>query len=542
MYRYYQRPVPATLEQVLAACPLHLRSINSKRSARRLILHYCDSSSLLSLRLVSRNIALWTSREEARYFNDIHVTLHLTEDSRITPASWEALERVGKLARRVIFTFVVKSGAKKIKFEKGPARLATLNPLPREVRFDTRGRPSIIQPLAPILGGVFRDFDVTDEEPDGLFKRVFDLTPNMQTLCIRDQVVWEDTRPEEMEEEWGRTLVDEALIYLRCQFEDSLLARAEELNRLEELNQYEQVAQIEERTRLRKQAILKKLTWLEEPLLDRLENQCQLNLVAQSEELARIKNEAQARNLVRLDELIRLEESVLAGREEIARFKEQARFPKLLEMQVGSPLALWHFRTFPGYGNGGDPLRGARLWGTIKTLKITFPAVIPGRSPGRKRIVKKGVYDFLAEFSQRIETLAIGFTKVQRRKSSRTSATIVNGDNPLVYDLDPEFGGGGETTFYPVLKKLGLKNMHLKWHGGLKEFFIERAPNCVDVVLVNCTFVSDNDCMGFYGLFELQNAQRLGNPGVPLVLTRKLRLPDARGFRIPQRPVRGIQF
>lgn len=511
-----------SFERVMWSCPVHPHGTNSKRNARRSILQHCDTESLLALRLVSRNMCEWAKREESRCFRDIRLTLRLTEESPIAPGNWDALQRIGHLGQRVIFTLVVTSRDKMLEFEdNGAARTPTLNPLPNERRWDSRGKYSLIELPVPVLGGVFSALDVGEDEPDGLFKRVLDLTPNMQSLCIRDQVLWEGAPRAEIGADWGRTLVDEALIYLRCQLEESLSARFVELDRLGQLCRHEEASRRRELAELEALAALEELSLLEECLVAEFGKLPGLDPAAQSERLACIKEEANRNKLTRLDRLFQLEESLMAQRGEVARLKAQVRLPKLLEMQVGSPLALWHFRTSAGYGNGGGQVPGAGTWATIKTLNITLPTITPGLTRGRKRTVKKAVYTFLAEFAETVETLAIGFAIPP---SGRAPATAETG-NPLVYDLDPEFGGGGEIAMYPALKKLGLKNMRLAWEGGLKEFLTERAPACVDLVLVGCGFASQQACKGLYGLFELQNAEKLCHAGVPLLLTRKLRLP-----------------
>lgn len=513
--------MPASFEQVMESCPLHPLSKNSKRAARRSILYYCDLKSLLALRLVSRAIGEWTSREESRYFHDIRITLNLAEESTLTRSSWGALERIGHLCQRVVFTLVAtEEWRNKIEFENCHESVPTLNPLPNEKLFDEKGIFSLVELPVPILGGIFETFNVHEHEPHGLFKRVLDLTPNMQSLCIRDHAVWENTSRAEVDADWGRTLIDEALIYLRCQLEESIRSRFEELDLLKGFYQLEKESRIRELAELETLVELKQLTRLEEWLVIEFMDLSRLEPSVKSVKLAHIKEVARENRVSRLDRLFLLEESLTAQREEVIRLKKQTRLPKTLEMQLGSPLALWHFRTCLGYGNGGGPLPGAATWSTIKALHVTLPAVTPGLTPGRKRVVKKGVYNFLTEFAQTVETLCIGFAVTPGRKP-HVAAEM---ENPLVYDLDPEFGGGGETAFYPALTRLVLKNMCIKWKGSLEEFFTTRAPNCVDVVLMGCGFESDKACRGFYKLFELQNPQRLRNPGVPLMLTRKLKL------------------
>lgn len=511
----------ASFERVMESCPLHPLSKNSKRAARRSILYYCDLKSLLALRLVSRAIGEWTSREESRYFHDIRITLNLTEDCTITKSDWSALGRIGYICQRVVFTLVAtEEWRNKIEFKNCDESAPTLNPLPNEKQFNDKGVPSLVEPPVPILGGVFEAFNVHEDEPHGLFKRVLDLTPNMQSLCIRDHAVWENASRAEVDSDWGRTLVDEALIYLRCQLEESIRSRFEELDLLKGFYHLEKESRIRELTELETLVELKQLSRLEEWLVVQFMGLSGLELSVKSVKLAHIKEVARENRVSRLNQLFLLEESLIAQREEVIRLKRQTQLPKSLEMQLGSPLALWHFRTCLGYGNGGGSLPGAATWSTIKALHVTLPAVTPGLTPGRKRIVKKGVYNFLAEFAETVETLCIGFAVTPGRKP-HVAAEM---ENPLVYDLDPEFGGGGETAFYPALTRLVLKNMCIKWKGRLEEFFKTRAPNCVDVVLMGCGFESDKACRGLYKLFELQNPQRLRNPGVPLMLTRKLKL------------------
>lgn len=514
----------SSFERIMDSCPLHPLSKNSKRAARRSILYYCDLKSLLALRLVSRAVGEWTSREESRYFHDIRITLNLAEKNSITSSNWNALQRIGHLGQRVIFTLIATDEwKKKIEFSNRHERAPTLNPLPNEWRYNASGKFSPVEQPVPILGGVFDAFNVHNHEPHGLFKRVLDRVPNMQSLCVRDRGVWEDTSCMEVDANWGRTLVDEALIYLRCQLEESIQSRFEDLEQIEGFYQLEKVSRTRELAELETLVALNQLTRLEEWLVAQLEGLSRLKLLAKSVKLARIKEVARENKVTRFDQLFMLEESLTARYEEVAQLRKQTRFPKSLEMQVGSPLALWHFRTCLGYGNGGGSLPGTGTWNTIKALHITLPAVTPGLTPARKRIVKKGVYSFLAEFAETVETLGIGFAITPGRKPS----TAAEMGNPLVYDLDPEFGGGGETTLYPALTRLVLKNMCIRWKGSLEEFFTARAPNCVDVVLMGCGFESDQECRGLYKLFELQNPQRLRNPSVPLMLTRKLRLSSA---------------
>lgn len=498
---------------VMGGCPLHPLSRNSKRAARRSILYHCDLKSLLALRLVSKAVGGWTSREESRYFHDIRITLNLAEDCSIALADWRALQKIGHLGQRVIFTFVSKKGEQGIESNRYSERPATLNPLPDERLFGSSHRDlSLVEHQAPVLTGIFKEFGVGKDWSCGLFKRVLDLTPNMQSLCIRDGAVWEEA----VEEDWGRTLVDEALIYLRRQLEESLLSRAEKLDRVQDFHRLEKVRRVREVSKLETMAALEQLTQLEEWAVAQFRGLSRLDFPAKSKMLARIKGIAQENNLTRLDQLFRLEESLIAQRNEVARLTEQMQLPKLLEMQVGSPLGLWHFRTCLGYGNGGGSLLGTGTWSTIKTLNITLPTVTPGGTPGRRRTVKKGVYGFLAEFANTVETLGIGLATAGGESPERV--------NPLVYDLDPEFGGGGEKAVYLVLKRLILKNMYLGWEGSLKELFTKRAPDCVDLVLVNCTFENDQACKDLYEMFELQNPQRLRNPNVPFVLAKKLAL------------------
>lgn len=512
MERYQTKVMRPSLMRVMGGCPLHPISRNSKRAARRSILYYCDLKSLLALRLVSKAVGEWTSREESRYFRDIRITLNLAEDCSITLADWRALQKIGHLCQRVIFTFVSKRGERGIEFSRYSEKRPTLNPLPDERLFSSHKNLSLVDFQAPILPGIFKEFGVNKDQPCGLFKRVLDLTPNMETLCIRDGAVWEEA----MEEDWGRTLVDEALIYLRCQLEESLLSRAEKLDRVRDFHRLEKVRRVREVSKLETIGALEQLTQLEEWVVTQFRGLSRLDLPAKSEMLARIKGIAKENKLTRLDQLFRLEESLMAQRDEVARLTKQAQLPKLLEMQVGSPLGLWHFRTCLGYGNGGGSLLGTGTWGTTKTLNITLPTVTPGGTPGRRRTVKKGVYGFLAEFANTVETLGIGLATAGSKSPERV--------NPLVYDLDPEFGGGGEAAIYSALRRLVLKNMFLGWEGSLKELFTKRAPSCVDLVLVGCTFESDQACKDLYEMFELQNPQRLRNPNVPFVLARKLAL------------------
>lgn len=635
-----------SLRKIMEADPLHEKSTNSKRAARRLILHYCDTQSLLALRLVSKDFKIWTKTEERRYFRDIRITLNLTGDFHI-PYNWETLGQPGKIAERIIFTFVVNGAGRRIEFKQrheseggNVERYSTLNPLPKEGHFDTCGQFSLIEPSIPILGGVFQDFD------DNLFKRILDMTPNVRSLCIRDCV---ERRPE-MDTDWGRTLVDEALIYLRCQLEDLLLDRLEDHSRLEEVARYMEVDRLKEVAQLVESPIThldemirlaaklrlnelfqlkqrvgltespfmrpkvpeitqpkrllarpKLLNWLREmaeitgspsarlkelallvespPALFeenlRIAEMLRLEEKNRLEELflttestsARLKLQARAERLALLEEslpgrlelLAQLEELAIlaentedrrglrykleryeglltAPPEDLARFAGslegrlslRARLAKLarplelrlLEMQVSSPLALWHFRTFPGYGNGGNSLQGVGVWATIKTLNITLPDKTPGNTPGRRRTVKKAVYDFLAAFSKQVETLGIGF------RSNAVGETT--SENPLTYDSDPEFGGGGEKTMYPALKKLRLANMRLIWAGGMREFLTERAPNCINVELSGVRFAKKDDWHQLYQMFTLESPEKKTRA---LVLVRKLELLSMHGFK-----------
>lgn len=508
----YQKVMDPSLMRVMRACPLHPLSRNSKRAARRSILYYCDLKSLLALRLVSKAIGEWTSGEESRYFHDIRITLNLAEDCSIALADWRALQRIGHLSQRVIFTFVSKRGERGIEFNGCSERPPTLNPLPDERLFGSHGDLSLAENQAPMLRGISKESGVGKGERCGLFKRVLDLTPNMQSLCIRDGAVWEEA----VEEDWGRTLVDEALIHLRRQLEGSLLSRIERLDRVRDFHRLEKVRRVREVSKLETMAALEQLTQLEEWVIAQFRGLSRLDFPAKSKMLARIKGVANENGLTRLDQLFRLEESLMAQRGEVARLTEQTQLPKLLEMQVGSPLGLWHFRTCLGYGGS---LLGTGTWSAIRTLNITLPTVTPGGTPGRRRTVKKGVYGFLAEFAATVETLGIGLATAASKSPERV--------NPLVYDLDPEFGGGGEPAAFPALRRLVLKNMHLGWEGSLRELLTQRAPCCVDLVLVGCTFENDRACRDLYGLFELQNPQRLRNPNVPFVLARRIALRPA---------------
>lgn len=501
-----------SLTQILHACPLHPLSSNSKRAARRSLLAHCDLPSLLALRLVSRSISASTRREETRYFHALRLTLDLrSASSGITPDAWAALARIGHLARRVIITF--RSGGARVGFSPENERSPTLNPLPHERRFNSARRFAPVEQQTPLLAGVFGEFEVRADQPCGLFKRVLDLTPNMHSLCIRDGAVWADVDGTDADADadagWGRTLADEALIFLRCQLEESLLSRVEALDSLCDLHRLEKVRRVREISTLETLAARDHLSRLEHSIVVQIGGLSRLDAAARCAKLTQLRALARDNNLSRLSRLFQLEDSLLSQRAEVARLTAHTQLPKLLELQLGSPLALWHFRGSLPYGSNSS---GA--WRSVHTLNITLPCATPGGSPSRKRTVKKGIYSFLSEFARTVESLGLGLASTP----STPERTI-----PLVYDLDRDFGAG-EATAYPALRRLVLKNMYLAWNGSLRELLVARAPGCVELVLVGCTWESEDACRELYELFELQNPQRLRNRNVPFVLMRKLAL------------------
>lgn len=502
----------ASLTQILHSCPLHPLSSNSKRAARRSLLAHCDLPSLLALRLVSRCISASTRREETRYFQALRLTLDLrSPSSGITLGAWAALSRIGHLARRVIITF--SSGGAQVGFSPENERSPTLNPLPHERRFNSTRRFAPVEQQTPLLAGVFSELEVRADQPCGLFKRVLDLTPNMHSLCIRDGAVWADADDADSDSDagWGRTLVDEALIFLRCQLEESLLSRAEALDCLKDLHRLEKVRRVREISNLETLAARDQLSRLEQSVLVQVGGLSRLDTAARSTKLAHLRLLANDNNLSRLSRLFQLEDSLLSQCAEVARLTAHTQLPKLLELQLGSPLALWHFRASLPYGNGSS---STNFWRSVQTLNITLPCTTPGGSPSRRRTVKKGIYNFLSEFSSTVESLGLGLA---------TTPPTPERTNPLVYDLDPAFGAGaGEAAAYPALRRLVLKNMYLAWAGSLRELLLTRAPGCVELVLVGCTWESEDACRQLYELFELQNPQRLRNRNVPFVLMRKL--------------------
>lgn len=499
----------ASLTQILHSCALHPLSRNSKRAARRSLLAHCDLPSLLALRLVSRCISASTRREETRYFHALRLTLDLrSASSGITPGAWAALARIGHLARRVIVTF--RSGGAQVGFSPENERSPTLNPLPHERRFNSARRFAPVEQQTPLLAGVFGELEVRADQPCGLFKRVLDLTPNMHSLCIRDGAVWADA--DDADAGWGRTLADEALIFLRCQLEESLLSRAEALDCLRDLHRLEKVCRVREISTLETLAARDQLSRLEQSVVVQVGGLSRLDAAARCAKLAQLRALARDNNLSRLSRLFQLEDSLLSQRAEVARLTAHTQLPKLLELQLGSPLALWHFRGSLPYGSSSS---GGSAWRSVHTLNITLPRTTPGGNPSRKRTVKKGIYSFLSEFAPTIESLGLGLA---------TTPATPERTNPLVYDLDPDFGAG-EATAYPALRRLVLKNMFLAWDGSLRELLVARAPGCVELVLVGCTWESEDACRALYELFELQNPQRLRNRNVPFVLVRKLVLP-----------------
>jgi len=381
----------------------------SPRRIRRKILSFLNSKSLRSFSRVNRRINSIVAAERPRMFNEIRFHLDLRGRTPLNRSAYiRALGRIGHHAHRLVITF---HNVGPIEFEPlhpgDPTRRSSLNPLPAQGHFSTRGTYSLVDPEIPVMPGLFEDLNL-EANREGFFKKVFDRLPRLEALSIR-------CNPG-VGYLWGRTLLDEALVYLRCQFEES--------------------------------------------------------------------------------------RHVMGG----------SLVLKTLDLQLPTPLSLWHLRTFPGYGDGGNPLLGREgAWSNVRNLSLVLPPAAIAGSSERQLVMMKGIYGFISGF---------------RLTLAKLSITGGRG-NPLTYDLDPSVGGMLESIRFCQMRELRLKDMKIDW-GYLEEFLTDprRGRSVFNLVLWGVEFVRSSGWKGLYELFELEHPERMSKPSMPLYLTRKLQLLD----------------
>ena len=381
----------------------------SPRRIRRKILSLLNSKSLRALSRVNRRISSIVATERPRMFNEIRFHLDLRARTPLNRSGYiSALGRMGHHARRLVITF---HNVGRIEFEPlhpgDPTRESSLNPLPAQGHFGPRGAYRLVDAEIPVILGLFEDLNL-EANREGFFKKVFDRLPKLEALSIR-------CNPSE-EYLWGRTLLDEALVYLRCQFEES--------------------------------------------------------------------------------------QHVLSG----------SLVLKMLDLQLPTPLALWHLRSFPGYGDGGNPLLGREgAWSNVRNLSLVLPSAAIAGSSERQLVMMKGIHSFISGFRLTLARLSI------------TGGT----GNPLTYDLDPKIGGMLEPTRFRQMRELRLKDVKIDWPH-LEEFLTDpkRGYSVFNLVLWGVEFVRSNGWKKLYELFELEHPERMSSPKMPLHLTRKLQLLD----------------
>ncbi|CUS13315.1 unnamed protein product [Tuber aestivum] len=400
---------PTTLEDIMASQTPNIDSRNpiSPRRIRRNILSFLNPKSLRSLRRVNRRMDSILAADRPRMFNEIRFHLDLRARTPLNRLVYiDALGRIGHHAHRLVITF---HNVGPIEFgclhPGDPTRKSSLNPLPAQGHFGPSGSYRLVDPDIPVMPGLFEDLNL-ESNPEGFFKKVFDRLPTLQALSIRGNPSTEYL--------WGRTLLDEALVYLRCQLEES--------------------------------------------------------------------------------------QHVLSGFVVL----------KTLDLQLPTPLALWHLRSFPGYGDGGNPLLGREgAWSNVRNLSLTLPPAIIAGSPERELVMSKGIHGFIAGFSLTLSKLSIaGGT-----------------GNPLTYDLDPRIGGTLEPMRLRQMRELRLKNMKIDW-GDLERFLTDpmRGYSVLNLELWGVEFFRSSGWRRLYMFFELEHPERMSRPDMPLQLTRKLQL------------------
>ncbi|KAH8149355.1 uncharacterized protein LAJ45_06434 [Morchella importuna] len=208
-----------SFERLMTFSPYNPRTTAraAHRLPRLLILRFADSRTLLTLRLVSRIFRAWTKTQEYRFFREINFRIRLTDDYRLfAPGRLAALGRLGKsITNRLIITFII------------PCRLG------QKIVFRDRktgeiraGGYTSAQDGTPMLPGVFKHFE------SGLFRRILESMPNLTCLWIRDQGI--SAKDSDPEDNWGLTLVCQALIFLRAQIEEAHTNRIQRRIKLEE--------------------------------------------------------------------------------------------------------------------------------------------------------------------------------------------------------------------------------------------------------------------------------------------------------------------
>lgn len=205
-----------SFERLMTFCAYNPRTTTkgAHRLPRLLVFRFADNQTLLALRLVSRIFRAWIKTQEYRFFREINLRIRLTDDYRVfAPGRLAALGRLGRgITNRLIITFIV------------PCRLG------QEIMFrDSKAaeiraggyRPA--QDGTPMLPGVFKHFE------SGLFRSILESMPNLTCLWIRDQGISALD-----EDNWGLTLVCQALILLRAQIEEAHTNRIQRRIKLEE--------------------------------------------------------------------------------------------------------------------------------------------------------------------------------------------------------------------------------------------------------------------------------------------------------------------
>ncbi|CAZ86235.1 unnamed protein product [Tuber melanosporum] len=383
------------------------RSTTPPRRIRRTIFSFLSSRSLRSLRRTNRRINSLVAAEGPRMFNEIRFHLDLRARTPLNHQVFiSALGRIGHYARLLVITF---HNVGPIEFgplhSEDPTRKSSLNPIPAQGHFGQHGTYRLVGPDIPVMPGIFEDLNLESNE-EGFFKKVFDRLPRLQALSIR-------CNPS-VEHLWGRTLLDEALVYLRCQFEES--------------------------------------------------------------------------------------RHIMSGFLVLTT----------LDLQLPTPLALWHLRSFPGYGDGGNPLLGREgAWSNVRNLSLTLPPATIAGSSERQLIMMRGIQGFISGFSLTLARLSI------------TGGT----GNPLTYDLGPNIGGMLQRTRFGHLRELRLKDVKIDWED-LEEFLTDprRGYSVFNLGLCGVEFTRSSGWKRLYMFFELEHPERMSRPNMPLQLTRKLQL------------------
>jgi hypothetical protein len=208
-----------SFERLMTFSPYNPRTTikGAHRVPRLLIFRFADNRTLLTLRLVSRIFRAWIKTQEHRFFREINLRIRLTDDYRVfAPGRLAALGRLGNsITNRLIITLIVpcKLGQKIVLRDRKTGEIRA-------------GGYRSAQDGTPMLPGVFKHFE------GGLFRKILESMPNLTCLWIGDQVL--STSDSDPEDNWGLTLVCQALIFLRAQIEEAHTNRIQRRIKLEE--------------------------------------------------------------------------------------------------------------------------------------------------------------------------------------------------------------------------------------------------------------------------------------------------------------------